>query len=75
MQITTAQLANELDTTPRTARKFLRSITERDAQPGKGSRWMIEKRELASLRKKFAAYAAAQEAKALAAADDAPETD
>jgi hypothetical protein len=64
--ITPAELATELGTDARTARKFLRSITPRDAQPGKGSRWAIEKKAVRSMRTKFAAFEKAQaEAKAL----------
>jgi hypothetical protein len=58
MTIDIATLATTLDTDARTARKFMRSITPADAQPGKGSRWAIEKREVAGLRKKFATYLA-----------------
>jgi hypothetical protein len=64
--MTPAELATELGTDARTTRKFLRSITPRDAQPGKGSRWSIEKKQLRSLRTKFAAVEKAlAEAKAL----------
>lgn len=60
--ITVSELATELDTDARTARKFLRSVTPADAQPGKGSRWEIEKRDVRSLRSKFGKFtdAAAQ---------------
>lgn len=51
-----ATLATELNTDARTTRKFLRTITPADAQPGKGSRWAIEKREVRSLRAKFAKF-------------------
>lgn len=51
--ITVTELAENLDTTPRTARKFLRSVTPEDKQPGKGGRWQIEKRDIRSLKKKF----------------------
>jgi hypothetical protein len=62
--ITVTDLATELNTDPRTARKFLRSITPADAQPGKGSRWAIEKREVRSLKSKFAKFEqAAQDAR------------
>ena len=62
--ITAAELASELGTDGRTARKFLRSITPRDEQPGKGRRWGIDggKRNIAKMRKQFAEFAAAQEA-------------
>lgn len=58
-QITVADLATELNTDGRTARKFLRSITPKDAQPGKGSRWSIEKRDVRSLKSQFAKFTAA----------------
>lgn len=65
--LTPAQLADELGTDARTARKFLRSITPRDEQPGKGSRWSIPgtAASLKAMRTKFAKFEAAQaEAKA-----------
>jgi len=54
-EITTSELASELSTTARQARKFLRSITPREEQPGKGSRWAIDgsKRNLTALRKQY----------------------
>lgn len=58
--ITVNELATTLDTDARTARKFLRSITPIDAQPGKGSRWSIEKVQVRSLTSKFAKFQAAQ---------------
>lgn len=57
-----ATLAIELDTDARNTRKFLRAITPKDAQPGKGSRWAIEKRDIRSLRSKFTKFIAAQDA-------------
>lgn len=53
--MTTTELAADFDTTPRTLRKFLRSI---DQGVGKGSRYALpsSKREVASMRKKFDAY-------------------
>lgn len=73
--ITVAEFATELGTDARTARKFLRNITDADAQPGKGGRWSIEKREVRSLKSKFAKYTAEVEAtRASREADaDAPE--
>jgi len=68
-----ATLATELDTDARTTRKFLRSITPADAQPGKGSRWAIEKREVRSLKSKFAKFAQA-DAEARAAKIEAKAT-
>lgn len=59
--ITVADLAITLDTDARTTRKFLRSITPRDAQPGKGSRWAIEKRDVRSLASKFKKWSIEQD--------------
>lgn len=55
-QITVKELSQELETNTRTTRKFLRSITPKDEQPGKGGRWQIEKRDVRSLVKKFATF-------------------
>jgi predicted transcriptional regulator len=62
--ITTAEFAAELGTDTRTVRKFLRAITPKDEQPGKGSRWVLEgnKRSLTAMRKQFAEWTAAREA-------------
>lgn len=54
--ITVKELSEELDTTPRVARKFLRAVTDKDEQPGKGGRWEIQRGQLRSLRKKFDAF-------------------
>lgn len=61
--LTPAALATELGTDPRTTRKFLRSITPKESQPGKGARWEIKgtKTELARLQKAFRAFTEAQE--------------
>lgn len=62
--ITTAELAAELGTTPRTTRKFLRADFrgrgQGDSLPGKGSRYAIEKREVAALKKRYTKWAAAE---------------
>lgn len=73
--LTAALLADALGTDARTARKFLRSITPKDAQPGKGSRWEIKatKTELTALAKKFAKFTAEQDA-AKAKRDEATAT-
>ncbi|WNO27756.1 MerR-like helix-turn-helix DNA binding domain protein [Microbacterium phage Huwbert] len=55
-QMTVNELATKLETSPRTTRKFLRSITPKDEQPGKGKRWSIEKRDVRGLVKKFADF-------------------
>lgn len=63
--LTPAALADILGTDARTTRKFLRSITPKDAQPGKGSRWEIKgtKTELTKLGAKFAKFTADEEAR------------
>ena len=60
--MTTNEFATELGTDSRTLRKFLRSITPKDEQPGKGSRWVLEgnKRNINSMKKKFNEWSAAQ---------------
>ena len=71
--MTTTEIAADLDTTPRTLRKFLRAdAKERGTEtPGKGSRYAIEKRDMRALRSRFAKWVAANEK----GADDAPTTD
>lgn len=56
-----AELAVELESDARTVRKFLRSITPKENQPGKGSRWSIEKRQLRTLRKQYTEWDAARQ--------------
>lgn len=58
--ITTKDLATALETDPRTLRKFLRSVTDKEAQPGKGSRWSFEKRQIRTYRAQFTKWQAAQ---------------
>lgn len=70
--LTVNELSEKLETSPRTARKFLRSVTPKDDQPGKGGRWQIEKRDVRSLTSKFAKFQAdAQKPEAPEDADDA----
>jgi hypothetical protein len=77
--MTPAEFAVEVDSDGRTVRKFLRSITPRDEQPGKGSRWSLPatKRDITRLKKQFAEWTAKQaEAaaeRAAKAAEDAAE--
>lgn len=54
--INIAEFATIIDATPRDARKFLREVTDEENQPGKGGRWAIEKREVRSLKSKFAKW-------------------
>lgn len=56
--LTVTEFASRIDTTPREARKFLRSVTPADEQPGKGGRWAIEAKAVRSLTSKFAKWAA-----------------
>ena len=61
--MTPAEFAVEVDSDGRTVRKFLRSITPKEDQPGKGSRWSLPatKREVNALKKKFGEWSEAQE--------------
>jgi predicted transcriptional regulator len=63
-QFTTAEVAEKFGTTPRTLRKFLRADARANGQgdtlPGKGSRYAIEGKALAPLKKRFAAWQVAQ---------------
>jgi hypothetical protein len=58
--ITATALAEELNTTGREVRKFLRSITPKEDQPGKGSTWAIEKKDIRSLRSKYTKWVEAK---------------
>lgn len=70
--LTTAEVATELGTDPRTLRKFLRATTPKDAQPGKGSRYSLkgDARSIQSMKKKFIAWQAEVEAARNAATDE-----
>lgn len=78
-QFTTAQVAEKFETTPRTLRKFLRADARAndnaDSLPGKGSRYAIEGKQLAPMKKRFNAWkvaeAEARAARAEKAAADA----
>lgn len=61
--MTPAEFAVEVGSDGRTVRKFLRSITPKEDQPGKGSRWSLPatKREVTKLQKQFAEWSEAQE--------------
>ena len=62
---TTATLAAEFNTTPRTLRKFLRSNESGIESVGKGSRYSLptSKREVNALKKRFDKWTAALEEK------------
>lgn len=68
--LTVTDLAEALETDPRTTRKFLRAITPKEEQPGKGSRWAIDKKKVTGMKKQFKSYAEALAAKAEAPAED-----
>jgi len=59
---TPTEVATTLGTDGKTFRKFLRSITPKDEQPGKGGRWALpdNKREIAKLGKQFKTWHAAE---------------
>lgn len=54
--MTPAEFAEIVESDGRTVRKFLRSITPRDEQPGKGSRWQLDgtAKSVNRLKKQFA---------------------
>jgi predicted transcriptional regulator len=78
-QFTTTEVAEKLNTTPRTLRKFLRADARAngnaDSLPGKGSRYALEGKDLPGMKKRFAAWqvveAEARKARAEKAADEA----
>lgn len=65
--ITPAEFAQKLGSDPRTVRKFLRSEAGMNSRVGKGSRWALESKQIASLTKKFRKWDEARKA------SDAPE--
>lgn len=69
--MTPAEFATEVNSDGRTVRKFLRSITPKDEQPGKGSRWVLPgtKREVTKLSKQFREWSAKQAEEAAARAE------
>jgi len=75
--LTPTEFAATVDSDGRTVRKFLRSITPKDEQPGKGSRWSLpgDKRSVTKLAKQFKEWSAKQAeeraARAQAAAEQA----
>jgi hypothetical protein len=60
--MTPTEFATTVNSDGRTVRKFLRSITPKENQPGKGSRWAIEgnKRDITKLTKQFNEWTATQ---------------
>lgn len=85
-QFTTAEVAEKFGTTPRTLRKFLRADAKAkdaaDTLPGKGSRYSLEGKDLAPMKKRFSKWTAAEAiaraeraAQSAADAQDEVETD
>ena len=72
MTMTVPELATLLSTDGKTTRRFLRSITPKDGQPGKGGRWIIDEDQLDNLRDKYNSYRAADQARREALAAKAP---
>ena len=68
--ITPKEFAQKLGTDPRTVRKFLRSEAGMNSRVGKGSRWALESKQIASLTKKFRKW---DEARKTTDEVDAPE--
>ena len=58
--ITPAELAQKLNTDPKTARKFLRSPEGLDRKVGKGHRWAIEASDVRGLKARFGKWEAAR---------------
>jgi hypothetical protein len=73
--LTVSEFAAKIDATPREARKFLRSVTPADEQPGKGGRWAIEAKAVRSLTSKFTKWAAERAATPEAPADAIDDAD
>ena len=72
MTMTVPELATLLSTDGKTTRRFLRSITPKEGQPGKGGRWIIDEDQLDNLRDKYNSYRAADQARREALAAKAP---
>lgn len=75
--LTPAEFAEVVKSDGRTVRKFLRSITPKDEQPGKGARWSLPgtKREVTKLQKQFDDWSNAQEAARKAREEKAAEVE
>lgn len=60
--MTPTEFAATVNSDGKTVRKFLRSITPKEEQPGKGSRWALPagKREVTKLTKQFNEWSAKQ---------------
>lgn len=58
MALSAKEAAIELGTDARTFRKFMRSITPKENQPGQGNRYQIDDAEIKKLKKRFADWSA-----------------
>jgi hypothetical protein len=58
--VTPTELADSLQSDPRTVRKFLRFVKEKDTHPGRGHRWELPggKRDMNRLKKQFGEWRA-----------------
>jgi hypothetical protein len=56
MTMNIRELATALDTDPKTARRFMRSILPTDARPGKGATYSIDADALPTLTARFATF-------------------
>lgn len=56
--VTATELAESFDSDPKTVRKFLRQMTVKEQQPGRGHRWAIPggKRDITRLKKQFESW-------------------
>lgn len=68
--MTVKEVAQELDTDPRTLRKFLRSSDSGIDSVGKGSRYAIERKALRGLKTRFTAW---NDARTAPEVDEAPD--
>ena len=56
--LTIQEVANIIEKTPRTIRKALRAHFEKDAQPGRGGRWVIAEKDIEKVRAIVESYSA-----------------
>ena len=56
--LTIQDVADIIEKTPRTIRKALRAHFEKDAQPGRGGRWVIAEKDIEKVRAIVESYSA-----------------
>ena len=56
--LTIQDVADIIEKTPRTIRKALRAHFEKDAQPGRGGRWVIAEKDIEKVRTIVESYSA-----------------